>query len=332
MNKERLIYMGALAAVFIGVFCVHHFYFAAKLERYAQHKKLLDSLQVSEVKLKAEFGPKDPDDVIRDFNGKEQVWKDAIASRVPFFSDAEWRDHEPPPEDVFILQFWYGTESRKVVSALWEKAQQEYGAQVLQRMPEGFPNSVQAMLGVAYSESWQGRNITAEMVNAQLERLHFGVSAFELLMDNKALQISRVAVEDIGGAGFIAKGVDYTRLGLSFMMEMKDLVKFLEKMRLEESFFSVQGMRISHPYILARYEPQLQVDMYLLRAKAAEDFSADGGGGGGSAAEGYGTSFGAVPLIRNGTSDSGNSRVKESPGAAGKAWKWFKRNVLFTNK
>ncbi|MCF6286575.1 MAG: hypothetical protein L3K26_15475 [Candidatus Hydrogenedentes bacterium] len=345
MNKERLIYIAALALLFLGVFCVYNFYFAAKLERYAQHKELLESLRSSDSKLKAAFGPADPDDVIREHDGKEQVWKEAILARVPFFSDDEWRAHEKPPEDVFILQFWYGDESRKVVEALWEKAQRKYGAQVYQRMPEGFPGSVQAMLGVAYSEAWQGRNITAEMVNVQLEQLHFGVSAIEFLMDNKALQISRVSVEDIGGAGFIAKDVNYTRLGLSFMMEMKDLVGFLEKMRLEDSYFSVQGMRISHPYILARYEPQLQVDMYLIRTKAAEGFSVDGGGSGGggaaSTAEAFGSSFGTTSL-RGGARLGGGAagRREELAGAAtrekktgaAKAWKWFKRNVLFTNK
>ncbi len=332
MTKERVIYIGALLALFAGVFAVYQFYFAAKLERYAQHQALLTSLQATEAKLKTTFGNASPADVITDHNGKVEAWREAIAQRVSFFTDNDWRIHEKPPEDVFILQFWYGDESRKMVTELWEKAQKKYGPLVYQNMPQGFPSTVQSMLGVAYSEQWQGMDVDAELVNQQLERLEFGISAIEMLMNANALGIYQVGIEELGNSGFIGKGVDYTRVKLSFRMETKDLVEFLETLRQADTYYSVQGMRLSHPYILAQYEPQLQVDMYLLRTKQEEGFDPAGTAGGGSAGAGYETAFSSTGLnARPGLSTIDDEVVMEEPGAFGKAWKWFKRTVLYTN-
>lgn len=332
MTKERLIYIGALLAVFAGVFAVYHFYFAAKLERYAQHQALLESLQATEAKLKTTFGNASPEDVIRDHNGKVEAWREAIAQRTSFFSDRDWRIHEKPPEDVFILQFWYGDESRKMVTELWEKAQKKYGPLVYQNMPQGFPNTVQSMLGVSYSEQWQGLAVDAELVNTELEKLEFGISAIEMLMNNNALGIYQVGLEEVGDAGFIGKGVTYTRLKLSFRMEMKDLVEFLESLRQADTYYSVEGMRLTHPYILAQYEPQLQVDMYLLRTKQADDFDPAASAGGGSAGTGYDNTFSSTGLSLAGRGDPIDDEVvMEEPGTIGKAWKWFKRTVLYMN-
>lgn len=338
MNRERIIYVIALLLVFAGVFAVYKFYFSAKLEQYAKHEETLNKLQDVERKLKQTFGAKQPDDVIRDYNGKVEAWNEAIALRVPFFNDEDWREHETPPTDVFILQFWYGDESRRMVEEVWEKAQRKYGAQVFQRMPEGFPGSLQSMLGVVYAEDWRGRDVKAENVNEQLERLSYGISALEMLMDADALQISLVGIEKLGEAGFIGQGINYTRLRLSFTMEAKALVDFLEGIRQEDRFYSVQGMRIAHPYILARYEPQLEVDMFLIRATPEE--------------EGFDTTLAkaapsAAALYEGGVKEEGvlnsisprrariraqlNEAEEVEPGVFGKAWKWFKRYVLYTN-
>jgi hypothetical protein len=330
MNKEKIIYVCVLGAVFLGVFAVYHFYFAAKLEQYAKHEQLLTALQQTETSLVTTFGTAEPDDVIRDHRGKVESWREAITSRVPYFSDAEWRTHEKPPEDVFILQFWYGDESRKMVTELWEKAQKAFGPQVYQRMPSGFPNEVQSMLGVAYSEQWQGMDIKAEQVNAHLERLRFGISAFELLMDSNVMTISTLGVEELKHAGFIDNGVTYTRLKLSFTMEMEALVDFLEKLRLADTFYSIEGMRISHPYILYKYEPKMQVDMYLLRATQGDDFVSSMTTTSATASTIYSQQIGGLGGRGVGRGDDDDEVVAE-PGAFGRGWKWFKRTVLYTN-
>lgn len=339
LNRERVIYVGVLLLVFAGIFAVHRFYFSAKLEKYAQHQQLLEAMRKAESNLKSTFGNAQPDDVIRDHSGKVEAWNEAIAQREPFFTDKDWREHETPPQDVFILQFWYGDTSQKMVEELWEKAQKKYGPQLYERMPAGFPTNVQSMLGVAKAESWQGLNIEAKLVNGQLERLRYGISAFELLMDNNALKINELAIEELGSSGFLGKDAYYTRLRMSFMMEAKDLVSFLDGLRMKDTYYSVEGMRVTHPYVLARYEPQLNVDMFLLRTRSEEGESAEKPVV--SAAEGYAGKFGS-PALALGGAGSDNAAAAEGtevgedgaapePGRVAKAWKWFKRNVLVMN-
>ena len=188
------------------------------------------------------------------------------------------------------------------------------------------------MFNVAYASQWQGMNIDAKLVNSQLERLRYGISALEMLMDKNALKISVIGIEDLGSSGFIGKDVIYSRLKLSFAMEAKDLVTMLEDLRQADTYYSVEGMRIAHPYILARYEPQLQVDMYLIRAKEKEGIESASTPET-SAEAGYAGNFGDTGLAAtppDAESERGVASTPE-PGTFGKAWKWFKRNVLYTN-
>ncbi len=333
MKKEKLIYVGILGLVFLGVFLVYQFYFAAKLEEYARNRELLASLNTTNGNLRTTFGDAAPEDVIVDHKGKVEAWNEAIEVRVPYFTDGDWRIHETPPDDVFILQFWYGDESRELVKGLWEKAQKTYGATVYQNMPEGFPTNLQSTLNVTYAEDWQGLDISAKLVNEELERLSYGISAYELLMNNDAQQILHVDMLDIGSSGFVGKGVDYVRLGLSFTMEMKPLVTFLEKLRSEDSYYSLAGLKIRHPYVAARYEPRLRVDMYLLRAHTTETKTPGGTDVAPNAESVYNTQLiGQVAQSNLSIDDEeGNPRrvPLNEPGTIAKGWRWFKHTVLF---
>ena len=107
--------------------------------------------------------------MIAQYRSVVQSWRDAIDARVGYFNDVDWREFENPPEDVFILQYWYGERTREMTTALWEKAQAKFGAEVYQR----FPADIQGMLGVPYAEQWQG-STSSSHVTANLERLSYG--------------------------------------------------------------------------------------------------------------------------------------------------------------
>ena len=335
MTRDRVIYGVVLFAVFAACFAVYQFYFKAKLEKYAQDKQLLENLNTSYTNLSSTFKNEDPDVVIRQYKSVVEDWRDAIESRVSYFNDAEWREHEKPPEDVFILQFWYGEQTRDMTYALWEKAQAKYGAQVYQR----FPPDVQTMLGVAYAEQWQGYDITRDLVIEQLERLSYGISVFEMLLDNNAELIRQVSIYEPEQSGFIGSDVEYARVGLSFVIKMADLVDLIEDMRAEDRYFSIQGMKVAHSYIAVNYEPQMEVEMFLLRTKPKESFLAGTVAGGGAAGAG-GLGSGLQAPSAQGAFDSQFSLLRGNqnddppppePSGFGKAWKWFKRTVLFTN-
>jgi hypothetical protein len=258
-----------------------------------------------------------------------ESWKDAITTRLPYFDDSEWREYEKPPEDVFILQFWYGEQTAAMTEELWEKAQKKYGAQVYQSIPM----DVQTMLGVAYAEQWQGYDITTKLVGEQLERLRYGISLIELLMDGNAKYIRQVSLYDNVPSNFVGASLENSRVGLAFNMEMEDLVKFLDKMRMSDKYFNVEAIKVSHPYIMMKYEPVMDVEMILRRARpTASGTPIEGGGAAVSGAPA------APPLLgglggarRSATTSDDDEGVEPEPTGFGKFWKWFKRTVLVSN-
>lgn len=343
MNRDRVIYISALVIMFAACFGVYQFYFKAKLVKYAEDKALLEALNSTYAGLNTTFKDEDPDAVIQQHTAVVENWKDAISARLPYFDDSEWREFEKPPEDVFILQFWYGEQTAKMTKELWEKAQKKYAAQVYQSIPL----DIQTMLGVAYAEQWQGYDITPKLVADQLERLRYGISLFELLMDGNAKVIRQVSIYEPQPSGFIGATVEYSRVGLAFTMEMEDLVKFLEKLRMSDKYFSIEGIKVSHPYIMMKYEPVMEVELFLLRtrpkvdpaAAAAAAVGAPGAAGGsglrppGAAATGVAAPGGlAAPgAAASDDDDGGRGRLAPEPTGFGKFWKWFKRTVLVMN-
>lgn len=334
MNRDRVIYVSALVLMFAVCLGVYQFYFKAKLVKYAEDKALLESLNTTYGSLNSTFKDEDPDAVIQQHRAVVESWKDAITTRLPYFSDADWREYEKPPENVPILRFWYEEQTTKMTKDLWEKAQKKYGAQVYQSIPM----DIQTMLGVAYARDWQGYDITPKLVGDQLERLEYGISIFNLLMDSNAKYIRQVAIYEPQPSGFIGNTVEYSRSGLSFMMEMEDLVKFLEKLRMSDKYFSVEGIKVSHQQILVKYEPLMEVELFLLRAHPKPDAVA---GAPGAAAPGATPTplFGRPALAAPGGQSTGllindddePRRTTPEPTGFAKFWKWFKRTVFFTN-
>lgn len=329
MKRDRIIYVSALLLMFAACFGVYQFYFKAKLEKYAKDKEQLEKLNTVYANLNKTFKNDDPDTVVAQYKAVVESWKDAVSARVPYFNDSEWREFDKVPEDVFILQFWYGDTTRKMVLDLWEEAQKKYGAQVYQR----FPADIQTMLGVAYAEQWQGYDITPKLVTDQLERLSYGISACKLLMDNNAQQIRQVRIYDPKPSGFIGNTVEYSRVGLSFVMEMRDLVAFIDKLRESDKYFSVEGMKVSHPYILLKYEPLMEVEMFLVRTRPAPEGTVAAVGAAPTTTAAFVGAFGRPGQpgsLLGGTIDDEEAPEPE-PSGLGKAWKWFKRTVLVTN-
>jgi hypothetical protein len=334
MKRDRVIYISALVLMFAVCFGVYQFYFKAKLVKYAEDKALLASLNTTYSSLNSTFKEEDPDAVIQQHLAVVESWKDAISARLPYFDDSEWREYEKPPEDVFILQFWYGEQTAAMTKELWEKAQKKYGAQVYQSIPM----DVQTMLGVAYAEQWQGFEITTQLVGEQLERLRYGISLFELLMDANAKYIRQVSLYDAAPSGFVGATVENSRVGLAFNMEMEDLVKFLDKLRMSDKYFNVEAIKVSHPYIMMKYEPLMEVELILRRARPkASGVPVAGGAAPGLQAPG--TAPGVPPLLGGQGSagpsamadDEDEEPVEPEPTGFGKFWKWFKRTVLVSN-
>ena len=96
-----------------------------------------------------------------------------------------------------------------------------------------------------------------------------------------------------------------------------------------DRYFSVDGMKITYPYIAYNVEPQLQVQMLLTQANYRKAF-VEGADKEGAAPPGAPGAPGAAPggfAALQRPTDVQRAPVEE-PGVFGKAWKWFKTNVL----
>ena len=333
MKRDRVIYISALVLMFAVCLGVYQFYFKAKLVKYAEDKALLASLNSTYSSLNTTFKEEDPDAVIQQHLAVVESWKDAISARLPYFDDSDWREYEKPPEDVFILQFWYGEQTAAMTKALWEEAQKKYGAQVYQSIPM----EIQTMLGVPYAEEYQGYDINTKIVGDQLERLSYGISLFEMLMKANAKYIRQVSIYEPAPSGFVKDAVENSRVGLAFNMEMEDLVKFLDSLRMSDKYYNIEGIKVSHPYIMMKYEPLMEVELILLRARPKAGATPGAVGAPGLQAPG---APGTVPLpggVANRRAPAAPSAneddvpVAPEPTGFGKFWKWFKRTVLVTN-
>lgn len=157
-------------------------------------------------------------------------------------------------------------------------------------------------------------------------------------MEHDAEMIRQVSMYEPRPSGFIGREVEYVRLGLSFVMEMENLIEFVEEMRAADRYFSIEGIKVAHPYIGVRYEPRLEVELYLRRAKPSENFLAGADAPASteqadSVEQAYTGTFNQARgggIRRGGDEDEARAAVEE-PGVFGRAWQWFKRTVLVTN-
>jgi hypothetical protein len=335
MTKGRIISAIVLFAVLGAFGGVYQFYFKTQWEAYSQDEQLRQKLEATIKDLQETFGGVAPEQLVRAWRAEVQPWTDAMAERGKFFNFGNWYDHEAPPKEGPILKFWYDEQSNKMIYALYKT--------VSESMAGGgwglFPPDIRQELDVASLDDWTGKDVTEQDVDSELGRLAFGISACKMLLDAKAYSINKVLIWEVRQDPTYGNLVRFRTLGLSFSMTMKDFVNFLEQLRTSDRYFSVDGLDIRYPYVAYNTEPRLEVDMLLSQARYAPPREgAPGGVPGVPGVPGMlpGGRPGVTPadMFRNSIPPrraSANQQTAAEPGFFGKAWKLFKRYVLYTN-
>jgi len=330
MTTGRTVSALILVAVLGAFGAVYQFYFREKLETYKQDRLFKDELEKTYQALETDFSGYKPDVLIRAWKGVVQPWNDAIADRAKYFNCGDWYEHESAPEEGPILKFWYDDESNKMIWDFYQKVLTAMGTY------NRVPADIRAMLGVPYVSEWAGINVTKQDVRLALDRLSFGLSACELLLDAKATRIDNVVLWPHRQDQKSGKLLKLHTVGLAFSMTLKDLVAFIDSLRTQDRYFNIDAMSISYRYIAYPVEPQPDIQMLLTQGEFAPPKerpggvrslqpSAPGGGGGGSARELFARGFGRNRPERE------DRMAQKPPGPFGRAWKWFKRHVLYTN-
>lgn len=321
MRRNQIIFGTALFLVLAAFGGVYQFYFKEKLSQYNKDRLFRQELESAAESLSSFFSGTSPDTVISLWRNQVQPWADTLDRRASFFDDGDWYEHETPPEQGRILRVWYGETLNKMVEELYtniyEKAPGIYA----------FPEDILRALEVSTENDLaQEQEITPAIINAELAKLSFASSLIDLLLDEKMLALYDIKVWPKRQDGSHKQQLTLQTVGLEMDMYMRHLVHFLEVLRRQRRYFTVDAIHVSNAVIAEQNDPPLNVRLLLTQATYAgsTNNAAAAAGGAGSA-----RSLFDITTPRTAPPPP---PPKEEPTLLQKMWKLFKRYVLFTNK
>lgn len=349
-KRERIISMVLLlmmAGVFLGVY---QFYFKDKLAAYKQNEDFHGQLVAALDTMSKTFHGSNPELAVEAWSAQVNPWSDARRQRAGYFMFGDWlKVDEYPKKDAPMVRFWYEERLNKNFEAFLQDIAKRFNTL------KAFPPTDQLVrdFGVLMPSEFTGVEVTEPMVTTELKKLSFGFRACTFLCESQPTAVYGVYPwpEQKLPAYKDALTTRYT--GYRFQMRMKDLVAFLEKLRLSERYFSVDALKISYSYLAYPVEPEMMVDMLVSQlayarnldeelsgpAPAAGAVSTPGAPGAaspglasaGAASAGAQSAASGDDDDRFGRRRRGSAPTQEPTSTAGRAWKWFKRNVLYTN-
>lgn len=315
--KAQIIGFLLLLAVFGVMFAVWQFHFKEIFDGYKEDDRMRDALEGTLTQLQENFQGYKPELLIEQWQNQIQPWRDAREERARYFNFGDWYDIDLVPPEARMLKFWYTEETNKKLYDLYVKIYERMGGY------DRFPNDLRAKFNVAKEEDWSGRDVTWPEIEQNLRQLNFGINLASLLMESNVTLVRDIVI----WPRRVPEGYDdmlgLQTVGLHLSIPAKDLVKFFDNLSQEPRYFTVDGISLSYPYIGYQVEPQIEVQMLLTQAnyrKPADekepDLTADGG----------------IPQsqqMMNRDADERPRRQEVSQGVFAKAWRWFKRVVLY---
>ncbi len=320
ITRGTIIYITVLLLSFLLFAGVYYFFLQKQLAEYKKDEDLKKTYETALKDLEQTFSKTDPQVLIREWRTQVVPWEEALKSRATFFNLSNWTDHEVPPKEGVILKFWYEEQAQKMIRQLYEKVGEKMGRYDL------FPQDIRKALGVYTLDEISRMDVTEKLVNEQLAKLAFGIKMCEFLLDAKMTSIDDIVFWPvIPRAEQFEKLLSFFIFGVRCTMTMKDFVNFVEqKLRLADRYFHINGIRIQYPYIAYNVEPLLQIEMLIAQA----NYNPPKEGVGADIKLQYQAQLGAGGQQRQGTQSTTST---EQVGFATKAWKWFKRNILYMN-
>ena len=318
MTKGRII----SALILIGALAIagssYIFYFAAKLQEYADADTLKKALEQKAEDLEDVFSAASPDLVIQEWTNVRPTFDSTRNRRGAFFNFADWEEHPMHTPADGIVKYWYEDQAQAMLDDL--------RAAVIEKQIRVFPRDLRAMLMIPSSAQYEGRNVDVEVAYAELSRLNFGINTAKMLLENNVKAVNRIWLWKPREATETGGLLTYQTLGCHVFITLPDLVNFFESLRADDRYFSIEAVRLIYNQPGVDREPVLDAQFLITQAKyieidaamalvamAAEDDS------------GYGDDYGYSGYRGAATA------VPEEPGFLGTAWSRFKRWYFLSN-
>lgn len=260
ISKEHIIAIVVLVVILGLLGSVYQFYYKERLDEYRRNLDQLTTLEKKLDSLKDQFRGYQPQVLLDALKPQVQHLAEEVLRRSSFFNTADFLEIDPIPQGR-MLRFYYETEFNKMFTELRDE--------VYKRNPY-WQYPVYSTFGVPAPSELAGYSPTAKEVTEWLKTYHFGCSMVRMMMKAKAQAVGDIELWPIRRAAEYSGLLDMRTTGITCTMTLADVVAFLDSLRMENRYFSVDGISLQNPYLRWPQEPILEVQLLLTQAQFVE--------------------------------------------------------------
>ncbi len=279
LSKEYIVALSVLVIILLILGAGYVFYYIPRIESYKQHLADRDSLVKALTNLETVFDKTKPDALISATRNSVQPYADEVLRRSTFFRWGETSEIEAIPEGK-ILRFYYEEKYKEMMAKLDQE--------IFSRSPRFvYPKK----FNVPEPASLAGKTLTEKAMLAYFADIEFGGEAVKMLADAGALEVRDLEISPTYKQGLL---LDRRTVGCTISITLENLVKFLDKLRLADRYFSVDALSIQNQYLAYPLEPPMEVSLLISQAAfikpltpedATSGAGAAGAGGGNAAVQ-----------------------------------------------
>ncbi|HOV74447.1 MAG TPA: hypothetical protein P5318_18865 [Candidatus Hydrogenedentes bacterium] len=251
LRREHIIGIAVFVLLLACVGGGYQFYYKKQLAIYEEYLGQLETLEKTLKHLEDTFSGYQPKVLIEAVKGDIQPMADEVMRRAAFFNVGDWMEIDPIPEGK-MLRFYYEEQYGKALNALRQYAQSK-------SPPCPIPDDIS--FGAQKPEDFAGKSITKADVERNLRIIRFGSMVVRMLIDAKAVIVNKVEIHP--GRQGLEKLLNLRTVGLSYVMNLKDLVIFIDALRMKDRYFNIEAISIQNRYMRWPVEPPVEVQMLL---------------------------------------------------------------------
>ena len=238
MKKGYIILAVFLLASLAGTYFILIRFVLPMQQELATHQAEAAALRTKIKSLEVTFNKTDPVAVIQAMQRSKQPWVNASKTRTSDFRIEELPEIEMP--DDVIPRFWYDEEYPKIEDALYARAAENrirLGSIDFDINPPSF---------------YDGKNPTREEILEEINKYQYGVAMTEFIFDAKPIEVNNVYIWPMKSVNKGKSGEILTRtIGYSIEIRYLELLKFLQKLNLSDTYITVEGIKIVKTNLLA---------------------------------------------------------------------------------